>query len=90
MTSKADKQTPNKNEPKQTTNLPEKISQTTNKINTTEYFLLTFGSLTFSLISLYLPQLLKLKIGGTGIEIEKSSIDQIKTSQIPTSLGIKK
>ena len=61
-----------------------------NKINTTEYFLLTFGSLTFSLISLYLPQLLKLKIGGTGIEIEKSSIDQIKTSQIPTSLGIKK
>jgi tetratricopeptide (TPR) repeat protein len=90
VTSKADKQTPNKNEPKQTTNLPEKISQTTNKINTTEYFLLTFGSLTFSLISLYLPQLLKLKIGGTGIEIEKSSIDQIKTSQIPTSLGIKK
>jgi hypothetical protein len=61
-----------------------------NRINTTEYFLLTFGSLTFSLISLYLPQLLKLKIGGTGIEIEKSSIDQIKTSQIPTSLGIKK
>ena len=89
-TSNADKQTPNKNKPKETIKLPEKVTQPTNKINTTEYFLLTFGSLTFSLISLYLPQLLKLKIGGTGIEIEKSSIDQIKTSQIPTSLGIKK
>jgi tetratricopeptide (TPR) repeat protein len=90
VTFKADKQTPNKNKPKQTIKLPEKVTQPTNKINTTEYFLLTFGSLTFSLISLYLPQLLKLKIGGTGIEIEKSSIDQIKTSQILSSLGIKK
>jgi tetratricopeptide (TPR) repeat protein len=89
-TSNVDKQTPSKNKPKQPINPPEKIVQPTNKINTTEYFLLTFGSLTFSLISLYLPQLLKLKIGGTGIEIEKISIDQIKTSQIPTSLGIKK
>jgi hypothetical protein len=44
----------------------------------------------FKCSTAYLPQLLKLKIGGTGIEIEKSSIDQIKTSQIPTSLGIKK
>ena len=89
-TSNVGKQKPNKNNPKQPINSPEKIVQPTNKINTTEYFLLTFGSLTFSLISLYLPQLLKLKIGGTGIEIEKSSIDQIKTSQIPTSFGIKK
>jgi hypothetical protein len=89
-TSDVDKQTQNKNKPKQPINPPEKIVQPTNKINTTEYFLLTFGSLTFSLISLYLPQLLKLKIGGTGIEIEKSSIDQIKTSQIPTSFGLKK
>ena len=38
----------------------------------------------------YLPQLLKLKISGTGIELEKSSIDQIKTTQITTSLGINK
>lgn len=90
VTSNADKTTTNKNKPKETIKLSEKVTQPTNKINTTEYFLLTFGSLTFSLISLYLPQLLKLKIGGTGIEIEKSSIDQIKTSQIPTSLGIKK
>jgi len=89
-TSNVDKTTTNKNKPKETIKLPEKVTQPTSKINTTEYFLLTFGSLTFSLISLYLPQLLKLKIGGTGIEIEKSSIDQIKTSQIPTSLGIKK
>ena len=89
-TSNVDKTTTNKNKPKETIKSPEKVIQPTNKINTTEYFLLTFGSLTFSLISLYLPQLLKLKIGGTGIEIEKSSIDQIKTSQIPTSLGIKK
>jgi len=88
--SNADKTTTNKNKPKETIKSPEKITEPINKINTTEYFLLTFGSLTFSLISLYLPQLLKLKIGGTGIEIEKSSIDQIKTSQIPTSLGIKK
>ena len=57
------------------------------KINTTEYFLLTFSSLTFALISLYLPQLLKLKISGTGIELEKGSVDQAK---IPTSLDIKR
>ena len=58
-----------------------------NKINTTEYFLLSFSSLTFALISLYLPQLLKLKISGTGIELEKGSVDQAK---IPTSLDIKR
>ena len=63
-----------------------KISEP-NKINTTEYFLLTFSSLTFALISLYLPQLLKLKISGTGIELEKGSVDQAK---IPTSLDIKR
>ena len=57
------------------------------KINTTEYFLLSFSSLTFALISLYLPQLLKLKISGTGIELEKGSVDQAK---IPTSLDIKR
>ena len=57
------------------------------KINTTEYFLLTFSSLTFALISLYLPQLLKLKISGTGIELEKGSVDQAK---VPTSLDIKR
>jgi tetratricopeptide (TPR) repeat protein len=74
----------------QTKSVLQKTSQPSNKLNTTEYFLLTFGSLTFSLISLYLPQLLKLKISGTGIELEKSSIDQITTTQITTSLGIKK
>jgi tetratricopeptide (TPR) repeat protein len=57
------------------------------KINTTEYFLLSFSSLIFALISLYLPQLLKLKISGTGIELEKGSVDQAK---IPTSLDIKR
>ncbi len=51
-----------------------------NSIDTTRYFLLTFDSLTFIIIGVYLPQLLKLKVGGSGIEIEKSSIDQIKVS----------
>jgi hypothetical protein len=38
------------------------------------YSLLTFGSLLFMVAGLYLPQLLKLKVGG--IELEKSSLDQ--------------
>ena len=68
----------------------EKETSSPAKINTTEYFLLTFGSLTFILISLYLPQLLKLKISGTSIELEKSSLDQIKKNQITPSLSISK
>ena len=75
-----------KNSKNETSNTSTK-TQASNPINTAEYFLLTFGSLTFFLMSLYLPQLLKLKIGGTGIELEKSSIDQTKVS---TSLGISK
>ena len=38
------------------------------------YALLTFGSLLFMVVGLYLPQILKLKVAG--IELEKSSIDQ--------------
>ena len=49
------------------------------------YILLTFGSLLFIVVGLYLPYILKLKVGG--IELEKSSVDQIRTT---TSLGISK
>jgi hypothetical protein len=38
------------------------------------YALLTFGSLLFMVVGLYLPQILKLRVAG--IELEKSSIDQ--------------
>jgi superkiller protein 3 len=38
------------------------------------YALLTFGSLLFMVVGLYLPQILKLKVAG--IELEKSSVDQ--------------
>jgi len=40
-----------------------------------QYALLSFGSLIFMVAGLYLPQILKLKVGG--IELEKSSVDQI-------------
>ena len=87
LVQKAEEIPPQVSQIKKDQKTPIKVSQVGTKINTTEYFLLTFGSLTFSLISLYLPQLLKLKIGGTGIEIEKSSVDQIK---VTTPLGITK
>ena len=57
----------------------------TQGIKEPEYILLTFGSLTFIVVSLYLPQLLTLKIAG--IELEKSTVDQI---QVTGSLGITK
>ncbi len=47
------------------------------------YALLTFGSLLFMVVALYLPQILKLKVGG--IELEKKPFEDIKT---PVSLGI--
>jgi len=46
---------------------------------------LAFGSLVFMVIALYLPQILKLKVAG--IELEKSSVDQIQTSR---TLGIRR
>ncbi len=49
------------------------------------YALLTFGSLVFMVAGLYLPQILKLKVGG--IELEKKPVEQIATS---ASLGITK
>jgi hypothetical protein len=49
------------------------------------YVLLTFGSLLFGVASLYLPQILKLKVGV--LVLEKSSVEQITT---PSSLGITK
>lgn len=55
------------------------------RLDAMQHTLLTFGSLTFMVISRYLPQLLKLKIAG--IELEKSAVDQIK---VTGSLGISK
>ncbi|MCX6152085.1 MAG: tetratricopeptide repeat protein [Ignavibacteriales bacterium] len=49
------------------------------------YGFLTFASLIFMITGLYLPQILKLKVGG--IELEKSAVDQIKTN---VTLGISK
>ena len=74
---------------------PEK-SEVTQAANTSEkgdggalsagyYALLTFGSLIFMVAGLYLPQILKLKVAG--IELEKSSVDQIGTGG---TLGIRK
>jgi tetratricopeptide (TPR) repeat protein len=48
------------------------------------YSMLTFGSLIFMVAGLSLPQLLKLKIAG--VELEKSSVDQIQPSG---NIGIK-
>lgn len=42
------------------------------------YILLTSGSIIFMIIGLYLPQILKLKVGN--IELEKSPVQQITTS----------
>lgn len=56
-----------------------------NSINIGSYMILTFGSLVFMVIGLYLPQILKLKVAG--IELEKSSVNQITTSG---TLGISK
>ena len=46
------------------------------------YVLTTFGSLVFLVASLYLPKVLKLKVGA--IELEKSTVEQISA---PVSLG---
>ena len=49
------------------------------------YAVLTFGALIFMVAGLYLPQILKLKVAG--IQLEKSSAEQITT---PSALGISK
>ena len=54
-------------------------------VNTASYIALTFGSLIFIIVGLFLPQIQKLK--GAGIEIEKSATTQITTS---SSIGIKR
>ncbi len=64
---------------------PEKSTNTAKLLDTTNYTLLTFGSLGFMAVALYLPQILKLKIGT--VELEKSAVDQIKTS---VELGIRR
>ena len=56
----------------------EATEKATVTIDSAQYTVLTFGSMTFMVISLYLPQLLTLKIAG--IELEKSTVDQIKTT----------
>ena len=55
------------------------------KTNLAYYVSLAFGSLAFMVVGLYLPQILKLKVAG--IEIEKSSVEQISPSD---TLGINK
>ena len=54
-------------------------------IEIASYLLLTFGSFLFMITGLYLPQIIKLKVGA--LEIEKSSVDQIKSIE---TLGISK
>ena len=49
------------------------------------YIALTFASLLFMVVGLYLPQVLKLKVAG--IELEKSNVDQAETGG---TLGISK
>jgi tetratricopeptide (TPR) repeat protein len=49
------------------------------------YALTTFGALTFFIAGLYLPQILKLKVGA--ITLEKASVEQIAA---PLSLGLKR
>ena len=49
------------------------------------YALLSFGALIFMVAGLYLPQILKLSVGG--IKLEKSAVEQITTS---STLGISK
>jgi len=54
-------------------------------INTAYYITLTFGSLIFIVVGLFLPEIQKLK--GAGIELEKGTVTQISSSG---SLGINK
>ena len=54
-------------------------------LDTASYIALTFGSLIFVVVGLFLPEIQKLK--GAGIELEKSTVTQISTSG---SLGITK
>ncbi len=49
------------------------------------YVILTFGSLLFIVVGLYLPQIMKLKVGT--FELEKSPVEQITS---PPILGIGK
>jgi hypothetical protein len=53
--------------------------------NITDYTALTFGSLLIMVVALYLPQVLKLKVSGSGVELEKASIDLVSA---PAILGI--
>jgi tetratricopeptide (TPR) repeat protein len=53
------------------------------KIEASVYVTVTLSSLVFMVVGLYLPQILKLKVAG--IELEKSAVSQISTSEV---LGI--
>ena len=59
--------------------------RTPKALDTASYIALTFGSLIFVVVGLFLPEIQKLK--GAGIELEKSTVTQISTS---ASLGITK
>jgi hypothetical protein len=64
---------------------PLKTSEDFPKIEVGHYAILTFCSLLFMVVGLYLPQILKLKVAG--IELEKSSVDQ---AQARATLGLRK
>jgi hypothetical protein len=61
------------------------VPQPQKPIDVASYIGLTFGSLIFLVVGLFLPEIQKLK--GAGIELEKSAVTQIST---PGSLGISK
>jgi tetratricopeptide (TPR) repeat protein len=54
-------------------------------LGATHYVAITLGALFFVIVGLYLPQLLRLKVGG--LELEKSPVEQVGTAG---GLGIKK
>ena len=54
-------------------------------IDATLYSAMTLSSLTLAIVGFYLPRILKLKVAG--IEIEKSSVEQISTISQPLDIG---
>jgi tetratricopeptide (TPR) repeat protein len=56
------------------------------QIQATLYSAMTLSSLALAIVGLYLPRILKLKVAG--IEIEKSSVEQISTTSQPLNIGM--
>lgn len=76
---------PSATAPAQSTSTPGAADKNEASMPEGYYVLLTFGSLLFMVTGLYLPQILKLKVGS--IELEKSVVDHAAPS---SSLGIKR